>query len=122
MSATTVAPAAVKVPAEVEKSVVKFVAEHGGSGTAVLQYLGKQGVRITLVGADGILGDRVVADLDTAKALVERVDGLTEADEWNRELVSVVTPTASHWKKMAGWVANQTRFPKARNWKLFAGA
>ncbi|MGW6727012.1 hypothetical protein ACWF9G_14025 [Nocardia sp. NPDC055029] len=122
MSATTAAPVAVKVPAEVEKSVVKFVAEHGGSGTAVLQYLGEQGVRITLVGADGILGDRVVADMATAKALVERVDGLAETDEWNRELVSVVTPAASHWKKMAGWVANQTRFPKARNGKLFTGA
>ncbi|MEV0060683.1 hypothetical protein [Nocardia sp. NPDC050718] len=122
MSATTAAPVAVKVPAEVEKSVAKFVAEHGGTGTAVLQYIGEQGVRITLVGADGILGDRVVADLATAKALVERVDGLTETDEWNRELVSVVTPTKAHWKKMAGWVAHQTKFPKARNWKLFAGA
>ncbi|UGT56432.1 hypothetical protein [Nocardia asteroides] len=122
MSATAAAPAAVKVPAEVEKSIVKFVAEHGGSGTAVLQYIGEQGVRITLVGADGILGDRVVADLATAKAIVEKVDGLTEADEWNRELVSVVTPAASHWKKMAGWVAKQTRFPKARNADLFAGA
>ncbi|MFC4373686.1 hypothetical protein ACFO5K_06190 [Nocardia halotolerans] len=119
---TTAAPEAVKVPAEVEKSIVKFVAEHGGSGTAVLQYLGEQGVRITLVGADGILGDRVVTDMATAKAVVERVAGLEETDEWNRELVSVVTPTAKHWKKMAGWVAHQTRFPKARNWKLFAGA
>lgn len=119
---TTDAPAAVKVPAEVEKSVAKFVAEHGGSGTAVLQYIGTQGVRVTLVGSDGILGDRVVADMATAKALVERVDGLAETDEWDRELGSIVTPTASHWDKMAGWVAHQTRFPKARNWKLFAGA
>ncbi|MFD4458014.1 hypothetical protein [Nocardia sp. NPDC058480] len=119
---TTAAPEAVKVPAEVEKSIVKFVAEHGGSGTAVLQYMGKQGVRITLVGADGILGDRVVGDMAIAKAIVERVDGLAETDEWNRELVSVVTPAASHWAKMAGWVARQTKFPKARNSKLFAGA
>ncbi|MFD3744242.1 hypothetical protein [Nocardia sp. NPDC058633] len=119
---TTAAPEAVKVPAEVEKSVVKFVAEHGGSGTAVLQYLGEQGVRITLVGSDGILGDRVVGDLATAKALVERVDGLVETDEWSRELGSIVTPTAKHWERMAGWVARQTKFPKARNAKLFAGA
>ncbi|MFE1592282.1 hypothetical protein [Nocardia sp. NPDC058705] len=119
---TTAAPEAVKVPAEVEKSIVKFVARHGGSGTAVLQYIGKQGVRITLVGADGILGDRVVGDMATAKAIVERVDGLAETDEWSRELGSIVTPTAKHWDKMAAWVAHQTKFPKARNWKLFVGA
>ncbi|MFB7874946.1 MULTISPECIES: hypothetical protein [unclassified Nocardia] len=122
MSATTDAPAAVRVPAEVEKSVAKFVAEHGGSGTAVLQYIGEQGVRITLVGSDGILGDRVVADMATAKALVEKVDGLAETDEWSRELGSIVTPLKSHWKKMAGWVAHQKRFPKARNADVFAGA
>ncbi|MFD6396084.1 hypothetical protein [Nocardia sp. NPDC060249] len=119
---TTAAPEAVKVPAEVEKSIVKFLAQHGGSGTAVLQYIGKQGVRITLVGADGILGDRVVGDMATAKALVERVDGLAETDEWSRELGSIVTPAPTHWARMAGWVAGQTKFPKARNAKLFAGA
>ncbi|MFC4126974.1 hypothetical protein [Nocardia rhizosphaerae] len=120
---TTDAPAAVKVPAEVEKSIATFVAAHGGSATAVLQYVGEQGVRITLVGSDGIMGDRVVADPATAKAIVERIDGLTEADEWNRELVSVATPTMpTHWQKMAGWVAKQTRFPKARNADVFAGA
>ncbi|MGW5451366.1 hypothetical protein [Nocardia sp. NPDC003979] len=119
---TTAAPEAVKVPAEVEKSIAKFVAEHGGSGTAVLQYLGEQGVRITLVGEDGVLGDRVVADLATAKAVVERVKGLTETEEWDRELVSKVTPAKGHWAKMAGWVARSTKFPKARNANVFPGA
>lgn len=97
------------------ESVKGFVADHGGSATAVLQPLGRIGVRVTLVGADGVLGDRVVADLDTAKELVGFVDGLTESDEWDRELTSVVTPRRGHWAEMAGWVARQTRFPKARN-------
>src|SRR5437868_3673965 len=43
-------------------AVKKFVAEHGGSATAVIQPVGYAGVRITLVGADGVLGDQVVAD------------------------------------------------------------
>jgi hypothetical protein len=73
------------------------------------------GDRDTLVGSDGILGDRVVDDLATAKALVERIDGLSEADEWDRELTSIVTPRTGHWAKMAGWVARQDRFPTARN-------
>lgn len=96
-------------------SVKGFVAEHGGSATAVLQPIGRLGVRVTLVGSDGILGDQVVPDLDTAKNLIATVDGLTEADEWNRELTSIATPRKGHWAKMAGWVARQTRFPKARN-------
>jgi len=47
--------------------------------------------------------------------LIVTVDGLTEADEWDRALTSIVTPRKGHWATMAGWVAHQTRFPKARN-------
>ncbi|MFR9750150.1 hypothetical protein ACL02S_03830 [Nocardia sp. 004] len=97
------------------ESVKGFVADHGGSATAVLQPLGRIGVRITLVGADGVLGDRVADSLAAAKELVATIDGLTESDEWDRELTAIVTPRTGHWAKMAGWVAKQTRFPKARN-------
>ncbi|MFQ6395962.1 hypothetical protein ACLMAJ_21140 [Nocardia sp. KC 131] len=110
-----VTPVPVKLSGSLVDSVKGFVAEHGGSATAVLQPIGRMGVRVTLVGSDGILGDRVVSDLGTAKDLIATVDGLTEADEWNRELTSIVTPRKGHWAKMAGWVAHQTRFPKARN-------
>ncbi|GAB2632921.1 hypothetical protein [Nocardia goodfellowii] len=105
----------VHLSGSVVSSVKSFVADHGGSATAVLQPLGRIGVRVTLVGQDGILGDRVVGSLAEAKRLVETVDGLTEADEWDRELTSVVTPRKGHFAQMAGWVARQTRFPKARN-------
>jgi hypothetical protein len=97
------------------ESVRKFVTAHGGSATAVLQALGEEGVRVTLIGADGVLGDRVVGDMTVARKLVESVPGLTAADEWNRDLVATATPRRGHWAKMAGWVARQTRFPKARN-------
>jgi len=96
-------------------SVKKFVSAHGSPATAVLQYVGEAGVRVTLVGADGVLGDRVVADTAIARQLVIAVDGLTATEEWDRELVSKVTPRRGHWAKMAGWVARQTRFPTARN-------
>ncbi|MEG8179621.1 hypothetical protein GZH49_13885 [Nocardia terpenica] len=114
MSETALAAPAKLSPSVVD-SVKGFVAEHGGSATAVLQPIGRIGVRITLVGADGVLGDRVVDDLTTAKAVVETVDGVTETKHWDRELTSVVTPAPGHWARMAGWVARQTRFPKARN-------
>ncbi|NUS42860.1 MAG: hypothetical protein HOQ24_04100 [Mycobacteriaceae bacterium] len=108
-------PAAVpSVPRSLTDSVGSFVAAHGGSATAVLQPVGAAGVRVTLVGADGVLGDRVVADMAVAKALVATVEGLTGTEEWSRELVSAATPERGHWAKMAGWVARQTRFPAAR--------
>ncbi|WP_063053172.1 hypothetical protein [Nocardia arthritidis] len=114
---TRTATARAKLSSALVESVKGFVADHGGSATAVLQPIGRAGVRVTLVGSDGILGDRVVPDLDTAKALIDTIDGLTEADEWDRELSSIVTPRKGHWAKMAGWVAKQARFPKARNEK-----
>lgn len=117
MSVDTAAPAPEKLSGALVDSVKGFVAEHGGSATAVLQQIGRVGVRVTLVGADGVLGDRVVADMATAKHLVETIEGLAEADEWDRELTSIVTPERGHWAKMAGWVARQKRFPKARNEK-----
>ncbi|WP_067691485.1 hypothetical protein [Nocardia jejuensis] len=116
MSATA-APASVKPSPSVVDSIKGFVADHGGSATAVLQPIGRVGVRVTLIGADGVLGDRVVGDLETAKALIELVEGLTESEEWDRELVNKVDPAKGHWAKMAGWVAGQKRFPKARNEK-----
>lgn len=116
MSATA-APASEKLSPSVVDSVKGFLAAHGGSATAVLQPIGRIGVRVTLVGEDGVLGDRVVADLATAKELVATVDGLSETEEWDRELISKVTPAKGHWAKMAGWVAHQKRFPKARNEK-----
>ncbi|RMI30287.1 hypothetical protein [Nocardia stercoris] len=110
---TSVAP--VELSSAVVDSVVDFVAAHGGSATAVLQPVGRLGVRVTLVGADGVLGDRVVADLAAANALVEKVSGLTATEHWDRELISKATPAKGHWAKMAGWVARSHRFPQARN-------
>lgn len=107
------APAAV-APPRIVAAVRKFVADHGGSASAVIQPIGYAGVRITLVGADGVLGDEVVVDVATANAVVDQVEGVT-ASGWERAITSIVTPRVGHWKKMAGWVAHQTRFPKARN-------
>lgn len=104
----------VAAPADIVSSLRSFVAEHGGSGKAILQPIGVSGVRITVVAADGTLGDRVAKDLPTARAVVEKLDDITVSD-WNREVTSIADPQKGHWAKMAGWVARQTRFPKARN-------
>lgn len=102
-------------PNDVVGSIKSYLGREGGSAKAVLQPIGAAGVRITLVGEDGgILGDRVVADVATAEAVVNAVDGL-ETAEWDRELTSTANVKPSHYRKMAGWVAHQKRFPKARN-------
>ncbi|WP_137724546.1 hypothetical protein [Prescottella subtropica] len=115
MSTDTQSTAAAPVlPSGTVAAIRKFLSEHGGTASAVVQPVGRAGVRITLVGADGILGDQVVDTLAIANAVVASFDEIT-VSEWERALVSVVTPRQGHWAKMAGWVANQKRFPKARN-------
>jgi len=64
---------------------------------------------------DTVTINQIIVDIETAKAVVEAVSGLSETEHWDRELTSVVTPVTGHWAKMAGWVAHQTRFPRARN-------
>ncbi|WP_448223495.1 hypothetical protein [Gordonia iterans] len=105
--------------AGVVSSIRRYVATEDGAATAVLQPVGGAGVRVTLVGEkDGVLGDRMVASMDEAKDLVAQIEGL-QTGEWDRELTTKATVTPSHWRKMAGWVADQTRFfPRPRNRKI----
>jgi hypothetical protein len=115
MTSAPTEAAPIALPAKVRDSIATFAAQHGGSADAVLQPLGRMGVRITLIGADGVLGDRVVKDLAIARAVIDAVPAVTATEEWERELVAKANPRKGHWAKMAGWVAKQTRFPKARN-------
>ena len=94
-------PARPTPPAKVAKFVQKFLAEHGGAADVVLQPVGRSGVRVTLVGADGVLGDTMVDTLSQAEAVRDGIDGLTGSD-WTRELVSKTDVPAGHWKRMAG--------------------
>lgn len=118
MSEETAEKTPATAPSDVVSSIRGFVAAEGGSAKAVLQPTGQAGVRVTLVGEEGgLLGDRVVADVATAEAVVDAVDGL-EIAEWDRELTSAASVSPKHWRKMAGWVAGQKRFPKPRNRKI----
>lgn len=87
------------------KAVREFLAAHGGSASVVVQPIGRIGVRLTLVGADGVLGDQVVSTVAEANAVVAAVPGLSAA-EWDRELTSRATPAPGHNRTMAGHLAN----------------
>jgi hypothetical protein len=82
------------------KSVRRFAEGHGGSARAVVQGVAAHAVRITLVGGDGILGDVVVPDAETAAAVLDEAG--VEAHEWDRELASSVELSAAHRARMAG--------------------
>ncbi|GGS33185.1 MULTISPECIES: hypothetical protein [Actinokineospora] len=83
------------------KAATAFVGAHGKPARAVAENVGLAGVRVVLVGADGALGDVMVASMAAADALVERVDGLEAAEEWDRETVAATRIGAGHRAKMA---------------------
>ncbi len=78
----------------------KFVAAHGGSGSAVLSPLGRPGVRIVVVAADGRYADAVVSSAELASSVCESA-GLQVTD-WDRDLTSRVVVTAGDRQRMAG--------------------
>jgi hypothetical protein len=77
-----------------------FVAAHGGSGTAVVQYIGRVGARLVVVGGDGLFTDAVVSTVDIAAAVCERAG--IEVQDWDRELTARITLSAADRKAMAG--------------------
>src|SRR5699024_859134 len=108
---STPAPAAEQAPSETGeaaapppravKFVERFLSRHGGTADVVVQPVGRRGIRLTLVGADGTMGDKMVDTLSQAEALVESVEGLS-GSAWTRELISRVDVPENHWKRMAG--------------------
>lgn len=77
-----------------------FTKKHGGSGSAVLNYMGRRGVRIVVISADGPFTDAIVPDLDQAAAVCEAA-GLT-VGAWDRESTGKITVSAADRMRMAG--------------------
>ena len=59
-----------------------FMREHGGA-TAVIEYVGRRGARIVLVGGDGTWGDRVAPSTDVARRACEQA-GVPLENSWER--------------------------------------
>ena len=78
-----------------------FVAAHGGAGEAVVEPIGRVGVRIVVVAADGAYGDAVASGAEAAAVICERA-GIPVADGWTRELSAGITPSAADRRRMAG--------------------
>jgi len=83
------------------KRLRDFVAGHTGAGSAVINYLGRNGARIVVVADDGAFGDAVVSGV-VAAAEVCRQAGIPVADGWDRELSAKISPSPADRRRMAG--------------------
>jgi hypothetical protein len=79
--------------------IKSFAAGHGGA-TAVIEYLGRKGAKITLVGQDGTSGDHFADSTDLARAACEKA-GVGIENEWERELVEQMRSSNDLWRSMS---------------------
>ena len=79
--------------------IKSFAAGHGGA-TAVIEYVGKRGARIVLVGQDGEWSDQFADGTDIARKACETA-GVEVQNEWERELLEQMRPSNDLWRAMA---------------------
>jgi hypothetical protein len=75
-----------------------FAAGHGGA-TAVIEYAGRRGARIILIGQDGTNGDHFAESTTHAREACESA-GVALENEWERELVEQMRPSNDLWRSM----------------------
>ncbi|HEX6870785.1 MAG TPA: hypothetical protein VF163_06785 [Micromonosporaceae bacterium] len=94
----TVDAPAIRIPTGLVAGVKSFAAEHGGA-TAIIEYLGRRGARVVLVGTDGVWGDQFAETTEIARAACERA-GVSLSNEWERELTEQMRPSHDLWRSM----------------------
>ena len=77
-----------------------FTAANGGSGSGVVNYVGRERARIVVVAADGVFTDAVVSSVEVGEQICVSA-GLT-VESWNRELNARITTSPADRVKMAG--------------------
>lgn len=75
-----------------------FAAGHGGA-KAVIEYVGKRGARIVLVGEDGVWADQFAEATDVARSACVKA-GVEVENEWERELMDQMRPSNDLWRSM----------------------
>ncbi|MFB9239058.1 hypothetical protein ACFFWC_26610 [Plantactinospora siamensis] len=86
-------------PSGLVAGLKSFAAEHGGA-RAVIEYVGKRGARIVLVGSDGVWADQFAEGTDVAREACVTA-GITVENEWERELMDQMRPSNDLWRSMA---------------------
>ncbi len=78
--------------------IKSFAAGHGGA-KAVVEYVGRKGARIVLVGEDGVWGDQFANSTEIARKACESA-GVEVENEWERELMELMRPSNDLWRSM----------------------
>jgi len=76
-----------------------FADDHGGA-RAVIEYVGKRGARIVLVGEDGEWADHFAEATDVAREACAQA-GVTVEKAWERELLEQMRPSNDLWRSMS---------------------
>ncbi|MEV1287494.1 hypothetical protein [Micromonospora sp. NPDC049679] len=95
--ATETVPAA--TPGGLVGGIKSFASQHGGA-KAVIEYVGKRGARIVLVGEDGAWADQFADGTDVARAACDKA-GVTVENGWERELMDQMRPSNDLWRSMS---------------------
>ncbi|MEV4756200.1 hypothetical protein AB0J86_13960 [Micromonospora sp. NPDC049559] len=86
-------------PSGLVSGIKSFAAGHGGA-KAVIEYVGKRGARIVLVGADGAWADQFADGTDVARLACAKA-GVAVENEWERELMDQMRPNNDLWRSMS---------------------
>ncbi|MFC7548593.1 hypothetical protein [Plantactinospora sp. GCM10030261] len=95
----TTEKAAAQAPSGLVAGIRAFAAGHGGA-KAVIEYVGKRGARIVLVGSDGEWADQFAEDTDVARQACASA-GVSVENAWERELMDQMRPSNDLWRSMA---------------------
>jgi hypothetical protein len=95
----TTEQSAEQAPNGLVAGIKSFAAGHGGA-KAVIEYVGKRGARIVLVGADGAWADQFADDTVVARQACTEA-GVTVENAWERELMDQMRPSNDLWRSMA---------------------
>ncbi len=80
-------------------SAIRSFAEAHGGATAVVEYVGRRGARIVLVGGDGAWGDQFAPGTDVARRACAEA-GVQVENGWERELIATMRPNPDRWRDM----------------------
>jgi hypothetical protein len=86
-------------PAALVGAIKTFASIHGGA-RAVVEYVGRRGARIVLVGEDGEWADHFTAGTDIAREACSTA-GVEVENEWERELIEQMRPSNDLWRSMS---------------------
>src|SRR5690349_17012372 len=86
------------VPGDLVDGLKSFAGDHGGA-KAVIEYVGRRGARIVLVGEDGVWGDQFAEGTDVARRACAEA-GVDLENSWERELIEQMRPSNDLWRSM----------------------